>query len=37
MVDLEPDQQIDLVGWLGGGDYVTDEWERALLDAREME
>jgi hypothetical protein len=35
--DLEPDQQISLVGlmWLGRGDYVTDEWERALLDARE--
>lgn len=34
--DLEPDQQISLVGlmWLGRGDYTVDEWERALADAR---
>lgn len=34
--DLEPDQQISLVGlmWLGRGDYTADEWERALADAR---
>jgi hypothetical protein len=34
--DLEPDQQISLVGlmWLGRGDYTADEWERALMDAR---
>ena len=35
--DLEPDQQISLVGlmWLGRGDYGPAEWERALADARE--
>lgn len=35
--DLEPDQQVSLVGimWLGRGDYAADEWERALADARE--
>lgn len=35
--DLEPDQQIDLVGlmWLGRGDYAAAEWERALSDARD--
>jgi hypothetical protein len=35
--DLEPDQQISLVGlmWLGRGDYGPSEWERALSDARE--
>jgi hypothetical protein len=35
--DLEPDQQIDLVGlmWLGRGDYGVGEWERARSDARE--
>lgn len=34
--DLEPDQQVSLVGlmWLGRGDYTVDEWERALTDAR---
>jgi hypothetical protein len=34
--DLEPDQQISLVGlmWLGRGDFTADEWERALTDAR---
>lgn len=35
--DLEPDQQVSLVGlmWLGRGDYSTDEWARALSDAQE--
>jgi hypothetical protein len=35
--DLEPDQQMNLVGlmWLGRGDYAAAEWERALADARE--
>lgn len=35
--DLEPDQQVDLVGlmWLGRGDYAVDEWEKALTDAGE--
>lgn len=35
--DLEPDQQVNLVGlmWLGRGDYAPGEWERALSDARE--
>lgn len=35
--DLEPDQQISLVSlmWLGRGDYAVDEWERALVHARE--
>jgi hypothetical protein len=35
--DLEPDQQITLVAlmWLGRGDYALDEWEQALLDARD--
>jgi hypothetical protein len=35
--DLEPDQQMNLVGlmWLGRGDYGPGEWERALSDARE--
>ena len=35
--DLEPDQQISLVGlmWLGRGDYGADEWQRALKDARD--
>jgi Protein of unknown function (DUF3775) len=34
--DLEPDQQISLVGlmWLGRGDYGVEEWARALADAR---
>jgi hypothetical protein len=34
--DLEPDQQISLVGlmWLGRGDFTVDEWERALREAR---
>jgi hypothetical protein len=34
--DLEPDQQISLVGlmWLGRGDYAAEEWPRALQDAR---
>lgn len=33
--DLEPDQQVNLVGlmWLGRGDYSLDEWDRALADA----
>ena len=33
--DLEPDQQISLVGlmWLGRGDYAAEEWQRALRDA----
>jgi hypothetical protein len=35
--DLEPDQQVSLVGlmWLGRGDYTLDEWARALEDAGE--
>ena len=35
--DLEPDQQVDLVGlmWLGRGDYTVDEWDRALAEAGE--
>jgi len=35
--DLEPDQQIDLIGlmWLGRGDYGADEWDRVLADARD--
>jgi Protein of unknown function (DUF3775) len=33
--DLEPDQQVDLVGlmWLGRGDYSVDEWDKALAEA----
>jgi hypothetical protein len=36
--DLEPDQQIHLVGlmWLGRGDYAVEEWQRALNDARDQ-
>jgi len=36
--DLEPDQQISLVGlmWLGRGDYSAEEWQRALQDARDQ-
>jgi hypothetical protein len=36
--DLEPDQQISLVGlmWLGRGDYAAEEWHRALKDARDQ-
>lgn len=36
--DLEPDQQISLVGlmWLGRGDYSAEEWQRALRDARDQ-
>jgi len=36
--DLEPDQQISLVGlmWLGRGDYSAEEWQRALKDARDQ-
>lgn len=35
--DLEPDQQITLVGlmWLGRGDYSLDEWDEALRHAGE--
>lgn len=35
--DLEPDQQVDLVGlmWLGRGDYSLDEWDKALAYAQE--
>ena len=35
--DLEPDQQVTLVAlmWLGRGDYTTDDWQEALLFARE--
>lgn len=35
--DLEPDQQITLVGlmWLGRGDYSTDDWIVALGKARD--
>jgi len=35
--DLEPDQQVGLVGlmWLGRGDYTLDEWGKALADAGE--
>jgi hypothetical protein len=35
--DLEPDQQVDLVGlmWLGRGDYSVEEWDSALADAGE--
>ena len=33
--DLEPDQQVELVGlmWLGRGDYSVDEWAGVLSDA----
>jgi len=33
--DLEPDQQIDLVGlmWLGRGDYEADDWEEVRQTA----
>ena len=33
--DLEPDQQVSLVGlmWLGRGDYTLDEWDKVLADA----
>jgi hypothetical protein len=33
--DLEPDQQVNLVGlmWLGRGDYSADDWDKALADA----
>lgn len=33
--DLDPDQQVDLVGlmWLGRGDYTIEEWDSALADA----
>ncbi len=33
--DLEPDQQVDLVGlmWLGRGDYSVEEWDSAVADA----
>lgn len=33
--DLEPDQQVSLVGlmWLGRGDYSADEWPKAVADA----
>lgn len=33
--DLEPDQQIDLVGlmWLGRGEYSLEDWSSALADA----
>jgi hypothetical protein len=35
--DLEPDQQVDLVGlmWLGRGDYTLDDWDKAIADAGE--
>ena len=35
--DLEPDQQVTLVAlmWLGRGDYTTEEWQEALVFARE--
>jgi hypothetical protein len=35
--DLEPDQQVDLVGlmWLGRGDYSVDEWDSAVAEAGE--
>jgi hypothetical protein len=35
--DLEPDQQISLVGlmWLGRGDFSADEWILALGKARD--
>jgi len=35
--DLEPDQQVDLVGlmWLGRGDYALEEWDRVLKEAGE--
>lgn len=35
--DLEPDQQICLVAlmWLGRGDFSIDEWEEALVQARD--
>lgn len=35
--DLEPDQQVTLVAlmWLGRGDYTTEDWQEALLFARE--
>lgn len=35
--DLEPDQQVSLVGlmWLGRGDYGIDEWHQAVADAGE--
>lgn len=35
--DLEPDQQVDLVGlmWLGRGDYSVDEWDSVIAAAGE--
>ena len=35
--DLEPDQQVSLVGlmWLGRGDFGADEWDQALAAAGE--
>ena len=35
--DLEPDQQVTLVAlmWLGRGDYTTEDWQEAVLFARE--
>ncbi len=35
--DLEPDQQMEVVAllWLGRGDYTAEEWEQAVLDARD--
>ncbi|MCC5884904.1 MAG: DUF3775 domain-containing protein [Gammaproteobacteria bacterium] len=35
--DLEPDQQMQVVAllWLGRGDYVAEEWEQTLIDARD--
>jgi len=35
IADLEPDQQVSLVGlmWLGRGDYSFEEWDRALQHA----
>lgn len=35
--DLEPDQQVALVAlmWVGRGDYDAEEWDAALLQARD--
>lgn len=35
--DLEPDQQVNLVGlmWLGRGDFGVDEWATAVAEAGE--
>ncbi|MEN8174962.1 MAG: DUF3775 domain-containing protein [Pseudomonadota bacterium] len=37
VADLEPDQQVSLVAlmWLGRGDYVLEEWEAAIEDAKD--